>query len=59
MFVDRGYFMKYSDVRIHPTIKNWNIKVLEVHRNQRHKDIMIKREFWEDMNKFLNSKRRR
>lgn len=56
--VDRGYYMKYSDVRMHDNIKRWNVKVLSVHRNQRHKDILIKREFWEDMTKFLNSKRR-
>ena len=50
--------MKYSDVKINDQVKNWNIKVLSIHRNQRHKDIMIKRAFWEDLTKFLNSKRR-
>lgn len=57
-FVDRGYYMKYSDVRMPDAISKWNLMLLEVHRNQRHKDIIVNRQFWEDIGKFLKSKRR-
>jgi hypothetical protein len=50
--------MKYSDVRMPDAISKWNLMLLEVHRNQRHKDIIVNRQFWEDIGKFLKSKRR-
>ena len=60
----RGYVMKYSDVTLNETIKGWNTKLLnvgllltQIGRHQRHKDVMVKREFWEDMTRFLNNPR--
>lgn len=54
----RGFSMKFTDVKLNNEIKRWNIKVLNIKRNQRHQDIIVQREFWEDLTRFLNSKRR-
>jgi len=45
--------MDFADRPVIETIKNWNTKLLKIARNSRHKDILIKQEFWEDMSKFL------
>jgi len=49
--------MGYEDVPVNKDIKSWNTKILKVNRNKRHKDIIIKKDFWEDMSKFLTKYR--
>lgn len=53
----RGYYMTFGDVTINETIKSWNTKTLSISRAARHKDILVKQEFWEDMSKFLTKYR--
>lgn len=51
----RGYYLTFSDVALHPTVKNWNVKVLRVDRMARHKDLTIFQEFLDDFRRFLLS----
>lgn len=34
----RGYYLKYKGQDIDPEVRHWNIKVLNLERNTRHKD---------------------
>ena len=49
--------MKFTDVPIDLSVKPLNTKVLAIHRSQRHGDILISKQFWEDLGTFLNKKR--
>lgn len=49
--------MKFTDVSIDMSVKPLNTKILGIHRSQRHQDILIAKQFWEDLSIFLNKKR--
>jgi len=51
----RGYYLTFSDIALHPVVKNWNIKVLRVDRMARHKDLTVFQEFVDDFRRFLLS----
>ncbi|KAI9216812.1 RNA pol II accessory factor, Cdc73 family-domain-containing protein [Blastocladiella britannica] len=49
----RGYIVKYHDEEVPPAVKLWNVKVLEVERSKRHKDLPMVLDFWSDLEKFI------
>ncbi|CAD8054204.1 unnamed protein product [Paramecium primaurelia] len=49
----RGYHMKFEEEKLKDLIKQWNIKVLELHRSKRYQDIDVVNAFWEDLEAFL------
>ena len=55
----RGFFMTYSDLKVSDNVKKINVNVLNVDRNQRHKDQEIYNMFWEEMWLHLNKEKYR
>lgn len=53
----KGFHLKYKGLPINQNIKNWNVKVLEIHRTQRHYDITIQTNFWQIIEEFLKMPR--
>ena len=53
----RGYYMNFADMTPPANVKKWNVKILPVHRNLRHADQSLKKEFWDDMNDFMFKER--
>lgn len=49
----RGYYIHYAKTQMPTAISNWNIKRLELQRNQRHHDINIRNNMWGDLEEFL------
>lgn len=53
----RGYYMTFSDAALPPSVKKWNVKILQVSRTLRHADQSLKKEFWDDLQDFLLKER--
>ncbi|CAD8159300.1 unnamed protein product [Paramecium octaurelia] len=49
----RGYHIKFEEDKIKDMIKQWNVKVLDLHRSKRYQDIDVVNAFWEDLEAFL------
>ena len=51
-----GVYMCMNDEPVPADIQKWNVKVLPLHRNNRHEDAAIVGRFYEALDKFLNSR---
>lgn len=51
----KGYHIKYLDEETPQNIKNWNVKVLNIHRHKRHLDQPLVQQFWMELEKFVLS----
>lgn len=49
--------LKYQGVPLDMNVKNWNVKVLEVNRHQRHLDKTVVNEFWSELERTLLANR--
>jgi len=45
--------MKFEDDQPKETIKQGNVKLLELHRNKRHYDKSVVNSFWDDLEAFI------
>ncbi|CAK71345.1 unnamed protein product (macronuclear) [Paramecium tetraurelia] len=49
----RGYHLKFEEEKLKDLIKQWNVKVFDLHRSKRYQDIDVVNAFWEDLEAFL------
>lgn len=52
----RGFFVRYSDEKVPDQVKSWNVKVLTLEREIRHKDEAVVREFWDSLDQILRKR---
>ncbi|GAB4817648.1 hypothetical protein N2152v2_004694 [Parachlorella kessleri] len=53
----RGYFLHYSDEKVDPTVKGWNLRVVSVNREGRHRDVTVAQDIWSDLDAFLQAQK--
>lgn len=41
-----GVFVHYTDEQVDATVKSWNVKILGLNRQSRHRDLTVAQEFW-------------
>ena len=49
----RAIHLKWSSDSLKPTVRKWNVKVLDIDRNSRYKDAGKTQEFWKELDSFL------
>eukprot|EP01026_Neomeris_dumetosa_P044810 TRINITY_DN37982_c0_g3_i7.p1 TRINITY_DN37982_c0_g3~~TRINITY_DN37982_c0_g3_i7.p1 ORF type:complete len:418 (-),score=34.97 TRINITY_DN37982_c0_g3_i7:438-1691(-) len=52
-----GYMFRYIDDVPTEFERSWSITLLEVHKQSRHHDKMIQQRFWDELDKFLETKK--
>eukprot|EP00043_Microstomoeca_roanoka_P012770 m.124125 g.124125 ORF g.124125 m.124125 type:complete len:150 (+) comp15586_c2_seq3:1360-1809(+) len=45
----RAFYVNYKDEKVHPNAKEWDCKILQLSRSQRHLDQTASRKFWETL----------
>lgn len=48
-----GVYLQYQDQPDNKVVAEWNVRVLKLHRNQRHLDQVCALKFWEDVEEFM------
>jgi len=54
-----GFYFHYTSDPVPKEVTEWNVKVIGIDKNNRHKDIAAFREFWTNLDRFLAEKKRR
>lgn len=49
----RGFYIRYSDEKVPDAVKAWNVKILTLEKDARHRDEAVLREFWDQLDAFL------
>lgn len=52
-----GFYMHYSDEAVPELVKNWNVKMLSLHRSSRHKDGAVLLELFTYLDTFLKARK--
>ena len=53
----RAFHAHFMSDSIKADVKNWNVKMISLDRNNRHTDVLKVQEFWRELDVFLGSKR--
>lgn len=52
----RGFYINYNGDSVPNNVKNWNVQVISLDRNQRFKDRQISELLWESIERFMSSR---
>lgn len=52
----KGFYVNYSGDSVPSNVKNWNVQVISLDRNQRFKDRQISEFLWETIERFMLSR---
>ena len=51
-----GVFVHYSDEAVDATVKSWNVRLLALNRQSRHRDATVAQEFWRLLDAHLQAR---
>lgn len=51
-----GTYFHYTDEKVDPTVKGWNVKLIGLNRSVRHHDITAAQDFWKHLDAFLQAR---
>jgi parafibromin len=51
-----GVFVHYTDETVDATVKSWNVKILGINRQSRHRDATVAQEFWHLLDAHLQAR---